>query len=195
MLICLIIIVLALSISACEKKEKPAVKRKPLPGYEERAIVIRKHGTLILRVPKGWKQEINKPHGDLPPTITFRPGKGDDFEIHITALWSPEGDKKFNSEAVINRAIGMDRDQMRQRAAESELVVKKFKGHKRKGYYVFATDKEPQPGKFVYIIRAGIGVGDFLLSTTVLSKTKDSEGNKKILPILADAEKEKEERD
>jgi hypothetical protein len=61
-------------------------------------------------------------------------------------------------------------------AVEQQVVIQEFKGVYGTGYYFLVTDKAPKPGEYPYAVRAGVGVGDLLLSVTVLSRLKNSEG-------------------
>jgi hypothetical protein len=63
---------------------------------QRRTFALPQHGALILGVPNSWKQNVRQPPGDLPPTITLSPEKGDEFKVLITPLWSPKKDPTFN---------------------------------------------------------------------------------------------------
>jgi len=65
-------------------------------GEQKRSFALPQHGKLIFSVPTTWKHSVRQPPGDLPPTITFFPDKGDEFNVLITPLWSPRNDAEYN---------------------------------------------------------------------------------------------------
>jgi hypothetical protein len=152
-----------------------------------RKYLIPDHGVLELNVPITWKDMIRQPPGNLPPTITFRPGQGNEFVMMITPLWSLSGEKNFNSPEKVRALVDRDRCQLAPKSVEKEIRIKEIQGAGTLGYYFLATDSAPQPGEWEYLVRAGLGVGDFLLSVTILSHQKDSEGIRSGLTILREA--------
>ena len=158
---------------------------------EKRNFKIPQHGELILSVPSSWEQNIRQPSNELPPTITFSPDKGDEFKVLITALWSPKKDKDFNKSQNIKRLIENDLRGMLPRAVEKDVEIKKITGVDGEGFYFLVTDKTPEPDGYPYAIRAGVGVGDLLLSVTVLSRDKTSIGITATIAALKKAENER----
>jgi hypothetical protein len=55
------------------------------------------------------------------------------------------------------------------------------------GYYFSVTDKAPDPGEYRYMTHAAIGVGNLLLSATILHRVKESESVKDALFMLREA--------
>jgi len=145
-------------------------------GNQRRSFTLPQHGTLTLGVPTTWKQTVRQPPGDLPPTLTFSPDKGDGFKVLITPLWSPNKDPNFNKPDKVRSLIDNELKGMLPSAVEQEVVIQEFKGVYGTGYYFLVTDKAPKPGEYPYVVRAGAGIGDLLLSVTVLCRSKKSEG-------------------
>jgi hypothetical protein len=154
---------------------------------QQRSFAIPQHGNLILIVPTTWKHSVRQPPGDLPPTITFTPDKGDVFEVLITPIWSPRNDATFNKPEKVRTLIDNDLKGMLPRAVEKQVNIQEFKGNYGEGYYFLMTDKAPKPGEYPYAVRAGVGVGDLLLSVTVLSRSKNSDGISLTLKALQQA--------
>lgn len=159
---------------------------------QSRSFVLPQHGKLILNVPNTWKQEVRQPPKNLPPTIILTPDQGDEFKVMITALWSPKKDPTFNKPKAVKRLIDNDLRQMLPGAVEKQVSVQEFNGIDGTGYYFLVTDKAPKPGEYPYAIRAGIGVGDLLLSVTVLCRSKDTIGITRTIKSLEKAEQKKE---
>lgn len=177
---------LTLSSFAIETLASFAVEQS-VNGEQRRSFVLPQHGTLILNVPNTWKQIIRQPQGDIPPTITFSPDKGDEFKVLITPVWSPKKDIAFNKSEKIRTLIDNDLRGMLPSAVEQQVDIREFKGVDGAGYYFLVTDKAPKPGEYPYAVRAGVGVGDLLLSVTVLSRLKNSGGLRSTIKALQEA--------
>lgn len=154
---------------------------------QPRSFALPKHGQLTLNVPNTWKQTVPRPSGNLPPTITFTPAQGDEFQVLITPIWSPKKDKTFNRPDEIKTQIENERDEMLPSAVEKEVPIQEFKSVDGTGFYFLLTDKAPKPGEYPYVVRAGVGVGDLSLSVTVLSRSKDTEGITATIKALQEA--------
>lgn len=157
--------------------EEKGLREYPLP----------EHGILQLNVPQSWKEEVSESTDGRPPTITFRPGEGNDFVMKITPLWDPGEEKKFDTDEKIQSLIKEDWKIFSKNVRESRLVVHKLAGTGSHGFYYTVTDKTSKKGEFKYLLRAGVRVGDLLLSVTLLSHKKDSPAQKDGLHLLEEA--------
>jgi hypothetical protein len=157
--------------------EPKAVRKYPIPEY----------GTLELNVPASWKDKAHKPQEKIPPTIIFNPATGDDFQITVTVMWSKKGEKGFNSPDKVRAMIEKDGQKLLSKTVETKIALQEIKGASSTGYYFFITDKAPEPGEYRYMTRGGIGVGNLLLSATILHRVKDSESVKEALSMLREA--------
>lgn len=166
--------------------EKVAPAKTAAKAPRPRAFPLPQHGNLVLSVPEDWDHEIRQPPDNLPPTIVLTPREGDDFEILITPLWSYKNEPGFNNPQMIKRLISDALARMLPTAVEREVPLVEIQGTSGVGYYFFVTDKAPGQG-YPYGAQAGIGVGDLLLTVTVLCRTKDSEGLRQTLQALRGA--------
>jgi hypothetical protein len=157
------------------------------PTVNPRSYSIPRHGKLILNLPDSWKQRIDRSKKDLPPTIELTPTKGDEFVVLITPLYGTGASPDFNKSTGLKRLIGNDLKQMLPSAVEKEVALLEFKGVQSSGFYYLVTDKAPQPGEYPIALRVVAGVGDLLLSVTVLCKARDSEGVTATLGALKEA--------
>jgi hypothetical protein len=152
-----------------------------------RKYPISDHGILELNVPTSWKDDIHKPQKEMPPTIIFVPAKGNDFKILITVIGDKTGEQDFNSPAKIRSLVEQEGQKILPRAVETKLIVQQMRGVNNIGYFFSLTDKAPKPGEFLYLTRGGIGVGNLLISATLLYRVKDSESIKNALFMLREA--------
>ena len=178
--------IMAIFLCMCLTQASFAVEQSA-SGNQRRSFTLPQHGTLILSVPSTWKNIVRQPPGDLPPTITLSPDKGDEFKVLITPLWSPKKDPTFNKPDKVRSLIDNDLRGMLPGAVEQQVVIQEFKGVYGTGYYFLVTDKAPKPGEYPYAVLAGVGVGDLLLSVTVLSRLKNSEGITSTIKALQEA--------
>jgi hypothetical protein len=192
-------------ISALEKGDRMNTKRimillvlvclcLTLPSFAEeslqsRSLSIQQHGKLILNIPRSWNQRTGDPVG-IFPTFILSPDKGDDFEILITPLWHPKGDPSFNKSDKVKRFMENDLRGMLPNAVEKNVTIQEFKSAYGKGYCFLLTDKTPKPGEYPYAARASVGVGDLLLSVTILSRSKNSEGITSTIKALQEAKQQ-----
>jgi hypothetical protein len=154
-----------------------AIRKYPIP----------EHGTLELNVPTSWKGEVHKPQENMPPTIIFNPAKGNDFQVMITLLWVKTGEQGSNSPEKVKTLVEKDGHKLLPNTVETKIVLQEIKGINNTGYYFSVTDKAPNPGEYRYMTRGAIGVGDLLLTVTILHRVRDSQSAKDALSMLREA--------
>jgi hypothetical protein len=160
-------------LSASQK----AIRKYPFP----------EHGTLELNVPIVWKGELHKPQENMPPTIIFNPAKGNDFQFMITVLWSKTGEQDFNGQGKVRPLVERDGRKLLPNAVETKIVLQEIKGVNNTGHFFSVTDKAPDPGEYRYMTRGAIGVGNLLLSVTLLHRVRDSQSVQDALSMLREA--------
>ena len=166
-----------------------------LPSFAADSITVRsfsipQHGKLMLNIPSSWKQGTGDPV-EIFPTIILSPAKGDAFEVLITPIWNTKNDPNFNKSEKVKSMIYNDLREMLPSAIEKDVNIREFKGAYGNGYYFLLTDKAPKPGEYTYATRAWVGVGDLLLSVTILSRSRDSEGITSTIMALKEAKQTK----
>ncbi|HYS05234.1 MAG TPA: hypothetical protein VEW47_08580 [Candidatus Dormibacteraeota bacterium] len=158
---CLCLLLPALSLAA---DGAAPVRTYDLPG----------HGRLEFSVPAAWKEEINRPPGDLPPTIEFSPAAGNEFSVQITPLFSPAGDPDYNQMKKIRPLLEEIGRKQLEASVEKEITLQKIKGAEAAGYYFTVTDRAPKKDEWTYLTEGAAGVGDLLVSFTILTNSLDS---------------------
>ena len=153
------------------------VKKYPIPD----------RGMLELNVPSSWRDKVHKPQENMPPTIVFTPASGDDFQVLITVLRSKNGEPGFNSPDKVRTLVEKDSKKILPKTVETKIVLQELKGVTHAGYYFSVTDKAPDPGEYRYMTQGKIGVGNLLLSFTILTRVKESEPVKDALTMLREA--------
>ncbi len=177
LLFTMVLIVVLLGKGVVCAEEKTTIKRYPIPD----------HGVLELNVPTSWKAGSHKPQENMPPTIIFTPSKGNDFQVTMMVLWSKKEEPGFNGPEKVKTLFENEGQKLLPRTVETKIVLQEIKGVNHTGYYFSVTDKNPEPGEYRYMTRAGIGVGNLFLQVTVLHRVKESGAVKDTLSMLREA--------
>jgi len=154
------------------------------------SFALPKRGSLIMPIPVSWNRIVKKPPHDLPPTIILRPAKGKAFEIMVTPIWSPTAEVGFNNPDALKSILSSNLSEMLPSAVEKDVPIQEFKGVNGPGYYFVVTDKSPKRGEFRYALVSAVGVGDLLLSVTVLFQDKASNVETMAINMLKRARQE-----
>ena len=156
----------------------------PKDPADPKIFAVPRHGGLALMIPKGWKDTVKPvPQPDFPPTIELTTD-GKKFLVLITALPSRGGEPDFNSPAKLKTIAEGQGRQMLATAKEQTISVEELKGDKAVGYFWTLTDKAPDPGSFECVTTAFVGVGDLILSVTILHHEKDAPERQAALDML-----------
>jgi hypothetical protein len=154
-----------------------SVKQFPLPN----------HGSLELRVPAGWADDVRQAPGDLPPTISFKSQNAPPFEVILTPMWKLRPDMKMPGPPEMRSSVEKAANEAASQAVEQSIEVKEMTGKAGVGYYFSATDKAPKPGEYKYMTQGMIGVKDMVVLFTVLTNDGQESTAKKALSMLASA--------
>jgi hypothetical protein len=150
--------------------EPTSVRQYPLPD-----------GSIFqMKVPVSWLHDFTQERSELPPTITLRPQRGEDFAVLVTPL-PPAGEHSPPPAAeAIRENVELAADKARPQAVEHVIIVREFRGTSGMGYYFSATDKAPELGEYKVMTQGIFGVGKLIVAFTVLT----NEGQQ---PIVDDA--------
>jgi hypothetical protein len=154
-----------------------------------REFKVAGHGALVIDVPRSWVQYVKQASDGAPPTIVLRPRTGDEFQLLLTPLWSPNGAKGFNSAEHVREFVSFSARQLAPNAVEKNLVVETIPREKGNAFYFFATDRAPKNGDHPYLIQGAIGMDDLVVSVSLLFRNKDSEAMDAVLNLFSTARK------
>jgi len=148
------------------------------------------HGSLVLPVPEGWSEKMQKPQPHAPPTIRLRESDDDgDFVAFVTALWPEFGAAPdFGTAAGVRRIVAASAARMADRAVEREIELVPIGGG-RTGFYFVATDKAlvgrtPPPGEYRYVTQGALTVGGLLCTFTLYANEDPSDRIEAALDML-----------
>lgn len=176
-----------------DQQPSQSVEVKQNNDLAKKNFTLPNHGTLILSMPKNWISNLKQPENNLPPTITIdTPQKN--LEVLITPIWNAKDGTKPYDLAEIKRLVENDGNGIVKSAVEKNYTLKELNGIRSKGYYFdMLTDKKyetvtPPAGEYKYVMRAGVGIDELLLSVTFLSSSKESEQITQGLEMLKNLE-------
>ncbi len=133
------------------------------------------HGSIQLKVPTLWKDEIQQPPNRLPPTITFKQKAGASFDVLITPIWPAKKDMPLTEEEGIRQLVLQGAELAQPQSVEEKIELKKLDGSSGPGYYFSVTDRAPGPGEYKYMTQGMVRVSNLVVTFTIL--TNDGQGN------------------
>ncbi len=161
--VCLVLVWVIISLTSfaliASAAEKTKERRYPLPG----------HGSLQMKVPTAWKEEIKQQADNLPPTISFQQTSGAQFLVAVMPFWKEsEAAPDMNDYAarkMVQRAV----DAAQPNAKEKTIQILRLEGFAGKGYYFSATAKSPEPGSAKYITQGILLVDELAVSFVIFT--------------------------
>ena len=140
-----------------------------------RRYVLPNHSSIQLKTPVSWKYELQLPPSHPAPTIVFRPKSGPTFEILVTPCRAETQDGDMPDSEKIKRIVEKGAEHVKLRSVEKSIPVKELRGTDNRGYYFFATDREPEPQGYKYMTQGAMRVGALIVMFTIL--TNDGQNN------------------
>jgi len=131
-------------------------------------ISLGTRGAVVLSVPDEWRETIDQPNPNVPPTVTFRPGEGAGFEVLITPIWPGIPNAPMISQGALREQVRRAADAAQPQAIERELTVVDFSGASGYGAYFSATDRAPEPDGYKHLTQGMLAAADLRVTFTVL---------------------------
>jgi hypothetical protein len=144
------------------------------------------HGTLQLRLPAGWDEEVRRHPGDFPPTIVLSGFESTPFLIKITPLWSQPNAADFGSPDYLHDLVAKAAHAIEAQSVEGRLDLVRL-GGAQSGYYFSATDRAPDPGDFKYLTQGAVRVGELVCTFTILTSDDKAPIRNQVLNLLSQA--------
>jgi hypothetical protein len=167
-------IAIVLVVACCPGLAAAAPESFAMPG----------HGTLLLKVPEGWRSNFAQPEGGLPPTIGFREQSGASFVIKVTAVWGSSSAAGAPDDATIRSIVASTAKSAEAQSVERSLALQSLVGASGRGYYFRATDRAPKPGEWKYLTQGIIRTGAIALAFTILTNDGQAPIEKAALEMI-----------
>jgi hypothetical protein len=160
----------------------------------DRRYPLPEHGVFQMKVPASWKDEVQQPPDQLPPTIVLRPASGDQFQAFITPIWPAKNDAPAPSDEAIRQLVQNAAEDAQSQATEKALKLMELQGSSGHGYYFSATDKAPKPGDFKFMTQGVLRVGELVVTFTILTNDDKRDVESAALTMLKGAMHVKDKR-
>lgn len=152
----------------------------------DRAYTIEDHGELKLAIPAGWNEREEPPQPGIPRTIRLISADGR-FEMLISILAPPPGMPDFNSRTKLRAIAEMQGKHLLGTSKETSVVLEEIKTAPGGAFLYTLSDKAPAPGQYAFISGGVVGVGNLILSTTMLMHERNPPERAKAIEVLAGA--------
>jgi hypothetical protein len=144
--------------------------------------------SITFNVPSNWRDDIQSPSPNLPPTIHFTASslEGENFDILITVLWkAPKANLDFATLIETKAVVQQSLDHIASDVVEKNVQLKSI-GNPIMGYYFSVTDKAPKPGEYEYLSQGAVRKDNIECVFTILTHTSDSIVVVQALTMLSD---------
>ena len=145
-----------------------------------RSYTVADEGLLNLYVPRHWTDKKSELSIGLPRTIRFSASEGERFEVLFSARWSAREDPTVVEPNFVLSVAAYGAKIAAPQALEPELEVRSLLTNSGEAYVFAATDKDPKPGEYRYMVQGAVNVQGLVCTFTILSEQQDS-------PAMADA--------
>lgn len=134
---------------------------------DSRRYALPDHGSLELKVPTFWKEELEQDRDRLFPTIVFTAKSGAPFGVALMPIWPTEKGAPNPDRDALQRLVQRAAEGIKPQAVEKTIEVLEFEGAAGVGYYFSVTDHAPKPGEYKYMTQGILPVGVLMLPFTV----------------------------
>ncbi|MBC8105712.1 MAG: hypothetical protein H7Z14_03910 [Anaerolineae bacterium] len=176
-------------IPTIDLAQAPATRPTTAPttaAASTKTYAVAGHGDLKLTIPAGWTESEDPVQPGMPRTVRFTDADNK-FEALISVLPPPKGLVDFNSPQKLRTIAHAQVKQMLTTSKETSVALEDLKGASANGFVYTLTDKAPAPGSYEYMTGGVVGVGDLILSTTMLMHEKNPPQRAIALQMLAAA--------
>lgn len=134
---------------------------------DSRRYTLPDHGSLQLKVPAFWKEQIEQDPNRLFSTIVFTAKSGAPFGVVLMPIWPTEKGAPNPDREALQRLMQRAAGGIESQAMEKTIEVLEFEGAAGVGYYFSVTDHAPKPGEYKYMTQGILPVGVLMLPFTV----------------------------
>jgi hypothetical protein len=153
----------------------------------EKKYQLPERGFFQMDVPAGWRDQVRQPPQSLPPTIAFRGGQAQRFEIFVTPIWPARPDVAPSTKDSIRRQVERAAEGVKSQALETNIRVLEFAGAAGPGYYFSATDRAPKPGEYKFMTQGIVKVSELVVTFTILTNDGQEEVAREALAMIKSA--------
>lgn len=130
----------------------------------DRPYALAEHGSLQLKVPAGWQDDLQQEPDRLLPTIVFTPTAGAPFGVAVTPIWPTEKDAPNPDRKALQQLVQQGADAIKAQAVEQTIEIKPLEVASGVGYYFSVTDRAPKAGGYKYLTQGFLPVGSLMVT-------------------------------
>lgn len=123
---------------------------------------------LVLTIPDDWRPQTRPTIPDQPHTGRVVASQSGQFEMLVSAMLPPNPQAPSLTPEGLRAAVQRAAANAAQQAVERDVVVTDLSIAGVPGYYYFATDRNPRPNEYKYLIQGQLAIRDLLVIFTVL---------------------------
>lgn len=134
-------------------------------------VEVPDRGTIQVPVDSSWKTVILADKSGLPPTAIIDSANGA-FRLMITVLWSNKPDPNFADAKQIRGIVESGQAHLETTSVEKKLAIHQIRGPEIRGLWFWATEHEPEKGRYLYRAQGAASIGKLVVTFAVLAKNK-----------------------
>lgn len=162
-----------------------------LPAVAEdttvRSYQLPSRGTLELRVPVSWQDELQQSENGESAAIEFRPKTGEAFVADVTILYPPRPNTSSSIQKVIRANVEKEGHKWLKAAGPQPLNIKPISGTSGNGYYFSLSEASYKPGEYQHIAAGMVQVGDVVAAFQIFSNDDGATAVQSLLAALTTA--------
>jgi hypothetical protein len=156
----------------------------PLHAEQLRQYSLGDHGTIEVALPDEWRDEVRVLSQELPPLISFQGAGALKFTGRFSAIWPQrEGVKLLNTEQL-KEVLEQAAQAARQRSDGTEVKLRELRGDQARGWYFTATDRDPGPKGYKYLLQAAFVLPGVTVQVSLLTNDPPMKLHQQALAML-----------
>jgi hypothetical protein len=148
-----------------------------LPGGDE----------LWLTIPAAWNEKFDSPQTNMPPGVWLTPREGASFNVLITPLSGTPMGAAMTDENKLRAVVTSAARDALSKSIEMTIPVHDLTGPHVHGFYIFATDRAPNPGEWKYLTQGMINIDGAPFAFTILTNDGQEAVAKAALELIRSA--------
>lgn len=153
----------------------------------DRRYALADQGSLQLKVPAVWNEEIEQDRDQLLAAIVFTPKSGAPFGVVLTPIWPTQKDAPNPDREALHRLVQRAAEEIKSQSVEKTINVIEFEGTSGVGYYFSVTDRAPNAGQYKYLTQGILPVGLLAVAFTIYTNDGQQEIVTDVLTMLKTA--------
>jgi hypothetical protein len=153
----------------------------------DRHFALADHGSLQLKVPTEWHEDIKQEPDRLLPTIVITPTARAPFGVIVTPIWPTEKDAPNPDRKALQELMQQGADAIKPQSVEQSIEIKPLEVVSGVGYYFSVTDRAPKAGGYKHLTQGMVPVGELIITFGIYTNDGQEEIVTDVLTMLKTA--------